>query len=182
MGRDKALLELGGRTLLERSIATLEALVPRVLLACGESARYGELSRELVLDRHPAVGPLAGLAAALERAQTGGQSWLLALACDLPHASSTVFARLLARAREREADACLLSSVEGLEPLCAVYRIGVLPAVLRSIEQGERRMVAFHSELCIAELARAELPAELADCARNVNRPEEFLAAGGGQP
>ncbi len=182
MGRDKALLELEGRTLLERAVETLRALVPDVLLACGAEPRYRELGLELVPDRHPGVGPLAGLLAALERIEEAGSSACLALACDMPGALSSVFERLTLRLVESGADACLLATPAGLEPLHAVYRTSVLPAVRASVERGERRLIAFHPGIRVATLGTWELEPAERDCARNVNRPEEFLAAGGRLP
>lgn len=178
MGRDKALLELGGKKLIERAVDTLRALVPKVLLACGERERYGELGLERVLDARPGIGPLAGLLAALETLHRAGIDWCLALACDMPRAEPGLFEHLLARARAEQADACLLATPSGLEPLYAVYRTSALPAVRRAVERGERRLIAFHPEIRVATLASAELPAAFAarDCARNLNQPEEFLA------
>ena len=181
MGSDKALLELEGRTLLEHAVATLRALTPHVFLATGPAARYPELGLERVLDRAGGAGPLAGLCAALEHARARGTRWLLALACDVPHVRPQVFRALHARAQREGAQACLLETEEGLEPLIAVYSTECLPAVERALLRGEKRLIAFHeAPLRIARLALAELPRELAaDCTRNLNTPEEFRAAGG---
>jgi molybdopterin-guanine dinucleotide biosynthesis protein A len=179
MGRDKALLELDGRTLLERSVATLSDLVPRVLLACGSSPRYGQLGLECVLDRGAGLGPLAGLESALQRARAAGIPWLLALACDMPAASSAVFRLLLERARSEQADAALLASPEGLEPLHGLYRTSVLPALAHVLERGERRLCAFHEDIRLATLERDELPPGLRGCACNWNSPQDLAGPEG---
>jgi molybdopterin-guanine dinucleotide biosynthesis protein A len=176
MGQDKARIELEGRTFLQRGIDTLSGLVPRVLLASGTRERHRGHGLECVLDHPDGSGPLAGLAAVLERASDGRARWLLVLACDMPLARPEVFAALLARARERDADACLLRTERGLEPLFAVYHVRTLPAVRAALERGDRRLDSFHADLRLESVAIAELATELADSARNLNTPHDLEA------
>jgi len=186
MGADKALLALEGRSLLSRSAESLAALGAPVVLACGSEDRYDELGFERVLDRIPGGGPLAGLEAVLARARATSDdedAFVCLLACDMPRAGSQVFARLLQRAAARGADACLLATDAGVEPLLAVYRTRCLAAVRRALDAGERRMVAFHhgfGELTIATLDTRD-PAEgvAAEVARNLNTPAELRAERG---
>jgi len=184
MGRDKALLEVRGSTLLERAVACLSAVVSEVVLACGAQDRYQRFGRERVLDRRPGMGPLAGLEAALCRMRGQGtdpeRSILYALACDMPMAEPEVFRALCARLGTSGSDAVLLSSERGVEPLYGVYRASVLPAVERALERGDQRLVSFHGEIAVARLDRSELGGSFAEaCATNVNTPEEFRAVGG---
>ena len=187
MGRDKATLELGGRTLLERAVDVLRGIAPDVVLASGTLPRYAHLGLEEVLDRRPGGGPLAGLEAALERAAAADpQAWVLALACDMPRVEGELFRHLLAAAEEHGWDGCALATDAGLEPLLAVYSARCLPAVRRALDAGERRMVSFHrtpgrgpgseSGARIGLLRVEDLPRELArrEPARNVNTPEDF--------
>lgn len=176
MGQDKARLEIGGRTFLERCIDSLSALVPRVLLASGTRERHLGSGLECVLDDPGGSGPLAGLVAALERAGDGRVQWVLALACDMPLARPEVFAALLARAREKEAHACLLRTANGLEPLFAVYHVRALPAVRAALDRGERRMNSFHGDLRLESVALSDLGAGLASAARNLNTPHDLEA------
>lgn len=189
MGADKAGLVLGERTLLQRAVEVLaDAVEGEVVLATGSAERYPELGLPCVLDRL-GDGPLAGLEAVLGRfAETPGGAWVAVLACDLPGADPAVVRRLLARARERALDACLLATAEGPEPLFAVYHTRCLDAVRDALRAGERRMVAFHrgsaradaagarTPIAVGELPVEELPSELRGCARNVNTPADLAA------
>jgi molybdopterin-guanine dinucleotide biosynthesis protein A len=155
MGRDKALLELGGRRLIDYPLAAVGAVAGRTLLAPGERSRYAELGLgEEVLDTGPGEGPLRGLLAALEAART---PWLVALACDMPRVSPAVLERLLAHAAAGDLDACLAQVERGTQPLLAVYHTRVAPAVRAALERGERRLVAFHPGLRVESLALDEL-------------------------
>ena len=189
MGRDKALLVLEGRTLLDRAIACLDEVSEEVVLACGVRERYGDRGRRLVLDRAtgPGGGALFGLAAALEHAELGGGGWVCALAVDLVRARPEHFRALLARAAREGADACLLATPRGPEPLFAVYHTRCAPAVRAALEAGERRLVGFHAgygPVRAVRLEDGELPREVGvdEPARNVNSPPEFLREGGSLP
>ena len=86
MGSDKARLELGGRSLLEKAVQRVEQLGLRAVLTCGRERRYEELGRELVLDAEVGPrGPVAGILGALE---TLDAELFLVLACDLPRDGS----------------------------------------------------------------------------------------------
>jgi len=183
MGQDKALLSLAGKSLLARAAEVLAALGAPVVLACGAEDRYAQLGLERVLDRGADLGPLAGLEAALDRACHAGNGYICVLACDMPRASARVFEQLLLRAEARGADACLLATPAGLEPLLAVYSTRCLDSVRRALDAGERRMDAFHRRfgaLVIETLDTQDLPEETpAEVARNLNTPAEFQVEGG---
>jgi molybdopterin-guanine dinucleotide biosynthesis protein A len=68
MGRDKAALEFGGRTLLQGATALLRSVFPRVLL----SVRHprDDAAMPQVTDDPSDAGPLAGLCAGLAGAGT----------------------------------------------------------------------------------------------------------------
>lgn len=176
MGRDKARLALDGATLLERAAGVLAAVTPRVCLASGSEARYPELGLECLLDASAGAGPLAGLAAVLERVERERLPYACVLACDMPRVSPEVFQKLLARVRAEDADVALVRTPAGLEPLCGVYHVRCLPAVRAALASGARRMDSFHGAVRLVTLDEHELGR---DCARNLNTPEEFRAAGG---
>ena len=79
MGRDKALLPLGGQTLIEHVLAAAHPLgFPRVII--GDPTTYAHLGLSVFPDRRPGLGPLGGLYTALSATATP----VLLLACDLP--------------------------------------------------------------------------------------------------
>jgi molybdopterin-guanine dinucleotide biosynthesis protein A len=83
MGRDKALLVLGGRTLVERAVSKLRAVAGEVYVLGGSWGADSELSRygPVVGDLHPGCGPMAGLEAALTHSKT---DWNVLMAVDMP--------------------------------------------------------------------------------------------------
>jgi len=147
MGSDKALLRMGEQTLLERALSAVEPYVTQCLLACGTEPRYEHLGLPLILDTERRGGPLIGLLAGLESAQT---AWVLLVACDMPGLGDGLLERLVAEETSATSsstsgvDVLLFEDGGGLQPLCALYRrSSVLPAVRSAVAAGERRMVSF---------------------------------------
>jgi len=176
MGRDKALLELGGESLVTRAAARLDELAGEVVLASGVRPRYPETGRTCVLDSGADLGPLGGLDAALDHAEHHLRERVLVLACDMPDLPSALLARLLARARRTDADLCLLAGPAGDEPLCAVVHVRARPAVRAALARGARRMDSFHGDVRVERLA---LAADELALVANLNTPEDWRARGG---
>ena len=79
MGRDKASLLLGEQTLLQRVIATMQQVFPRVIVSVRQPRPGIDLPQ--VCDEQRNAGPLAGLAASLGHVTT---PWAFLVACDMP--------------------------------------------------------------------------------------------------
>ncbi|KAB2872732.1 MAG: NTP transferase domain-containing protein, partial [Pseudorhodoplanes sp.] len=67
-GGDKALIEIGGRTILDRVLETLKPQCARILLnANGDPRRFARFGLPVIADDIPDfAGPLAGILAGLE--------------------------------------------------------------------------------------------------------------------
>jgi len=179
MGRDKARLELDGSALMDYPLRALRAVTDTIVLACGPVPRYASLGLDLALDPLVDGGPLAGLVAGLDAARERGAEWALVLACDMPRAEGRILQALLARARERRLDACLLGLERGSQPTFGVYHVRCAAAARAALEAGERRLIAFHAAQVDGrplriEAARASDLGAGEDVARNVNTRDEL--------
>jgi molybdenum cofactor guanylyltransferase len=90
MGRDKALIEVDGRTLLDRALDKLEPHVQE-LLVIGDPGKYGHVGPFVFADDIPGVGPLGGILTAMRYASNDR---LLVLACDMPNVTPRLFEHL----------------------------------------------------------------------------------------
>ncbi len=179
MGRDKARLELDGRTLLERASSLLGGSCTRMLLCCGAAPRYTELGVPLALDAPGESGPLAGVAAAL--ATLASDELLVVAPVDLPWLDAQTLALVVARLRSEDCDAACARSHGGLEPLVSAWRPAALPEVRAALARGDRRMVAPFagwSESGLLRLAIVEFDASgLHRTFDNLNTPLDWRRA-----
>ena len=136
MGRDKALLELGGVPMVVRIARLADPHVASVALV-GPPERYASLGLGVIPDRWPGTGPLGGIATAL---CASAADWNLILGCDLPYLTTEWIEWLIAQILESSAQAVVSESRRGLEPLVAIYRKDCVPALSAALERGVRRI------------------------------------------
>ena len=167
MGRDKALLPAGGRTLVEQTADYVKQAAGNVTLI-GPPDRYGFLGLPVIPDVAEGFGPLAGLCTALRNTAA---EWNLIVACDMPALNAELLRKLLESAESAGKDCLVPSSARGIEPLCAVYHARILPVVESALNRKLLRMQDF-----VRQLDHEIWPVEDAGLVRNVNTPEEFAA------
>src|SRR5438132_9570667 len=135
MGRDKALIEVGGQRLVDRAAAALTAVADPVL-----EVGPGWSGLPAVREDPPGSGPLAAVsagAAALRR--MGHDGAVMVLAVDMPRVSAELL-RLLAT---RDGPATAVPRAGGHpQPLCARYGPDALAAVDRLLAGGGRSLRA----------------------------------------
>ncbi|RNC65250.1 MAG: bifunctional molybdenum cofactor guanylyltransferase MobA/molybdopterin-guanine dinucleotide biosynthesis adaptor protein MobB [Desulfuromonadales bacterium] len=170
MGRDKALLTLGGRSLVERLLDALRPLFTRIILVGDREERFRGLGLPVIPDIHPGSA-LGGLHTGLVQA---GTPYVFVSACDVPWPDPRVMARLCSL---REGyDVVVPRTDGGIDPLFAVYGTGCLPAMERMLREGNYRIYDFYPEVRTRYVDLAEL-ADLVTPGRtfvNVNTPEDF--------
>lgn len=174
-GLPKGLERVGGERIIDRVAAALAPAVDELLLIANDPAAGDWLPGvRVAADVRPGEGALGGVHAALAAAGSD----VLLVAWDMPFVTTALLEALRARGERGDADAVLPMSDRsrrGMEPLCAWYGAACLPAVTRSLEGGDRRVVAFHDavraeRLPFDEVRRHGDPAMLF---ANVNTPEE---------
>lgn len=136
MGRNKALLEVGGVPMIVRT-ARLVASVVKSATAVGSPDTYAALGLRTIRDDWPGAGPLGGIATALRASEA---EWNLIVACDLPYLTKPWLSYLAQRGTSSPADAVLPMNLAGAEPLCAMYSKGGEAAVWLALDRGTRKV------------------------------------------
>jgi len=175
MGRNKALLEIGGRPMALRMVELMRPLVAEVALV-GAPERYGHLGVPVLADCEAGCGPLAGIVTALRATRV---DWNLILACDLPFLEASFLEMLLSEASAGERDCAVPQPPDGWQPLCAVYHRRCLPAFERVLASDYPKISVAFDALRVRALT-PELLAQFAFDPRmfkNVNSPEEYEEA-----
>ena len=133
MGRDKALIEVGGVTLGDRAAAALGAVCDPVL-----EVGPGYTSLPAVREDPPGSGPLAALAAGwAELRRRGHDGPVLVLAVDMP----SVTPELLRWLADRPGGKTAVPHVGGYpQPMCARYAPATLDLIAGYLAAGQRRL------------------------------------------
>lgn len=180
-GGDKALLQLGGETLLTRVIRRLSHQVGGMMLnANGDPARfaaYGLPVRADSMPDHP--GPLAGVLAGLDWAAAQGATHIVTVAADTPLFPEDLVARLVAAAREKRAPIALAATPDPKRGMNRHPTFGLWPVDLRedlraALAGGMRKIVLWTDA---HGAAAAMFEVDPYDPFYNLNAPEDMIQA-----
>jgi molybdenum cofactor guanylyltransferase len=176
MGRDKALVRLAGRTLLERAVATIHEAggTPLVLGARREASGLdGVRFADEAADGSDRLGPLLALRHGLRAC---GTRVAVALACDLPLVPPDLLRFLAAEAESHPA--VVPRAMGELQVLTAAYTSSCREAIERRLAAGKLSVHGLLGEVAV----RLVEPDELLlfggeDVFLNVNTPDELARA-----
>jgi molybdopterin-guanine dinucleotide biosynthesis protein A len=182
-GRDKAALDIGRSTILERQLALLRPLVDHILIVASDadhtanSARFAAAGVPVVTDLKPGTGALGGLYTGIQAAATPR---VLVTACDLPFLTTAFLLRLIADGRD--ADVVLPRTADGYHPLCAAYSRRAGHILGEQLDQGVRKVteaVFATDDLVVRELTPDQLAPYDPDGKLffNVNTPDDYARA-----
>ena len=177
MGEDKGQKLFLGYPLIQRVVERLAPIAIEILVTTNRPADYAFLNLRLVPDLIPGRGALGGLYTALTSAAF---PIVAVVACDMPFANAALLEAEVRLLIEEDVDVVVPRSIEGLEPMHAVYRGATcLPVVKAAIQANQLKIIDWFSSVHVRELSLDEVaaidPAGLAF--RNVNTPEEFSQA-----
>jgi molybdopterin-guanine dinucleotide biosynthesis protein A len=173
-GEPKALLELGGRRIVERVLDAVRPVVDDVLIVTNTPALYGFLGVPMVADVYPDHGSLGGIFSGL-RAAAGDAAFTVA--CDMPFLHPDV-ARLVT-GRAGQGDVVIPRVGEQLETLHALYAKSCLPHIETRLKAGRLKIVGFFEDVRVVEVDEAEVARLRAPDVvfMNVNTPDELARA-----
>jgi molybdopterin-guanine dinucleotide biosynthesis protein A len=170
MGRDKALLPAGERSMAERLLRRLGPAVDDAIIAGGSAAPVGARH---VADRLAGRGPLAGMQVAFDAA---GHPWVWVVACDLPDVEPAVLALL--QSHSDGVDAVVPVVAGEVQGLCALYRRDVGTKIGQLLESNQSSVKALLQAITtryLDEPAVRRVDPELRSF-RNINTPADYEA------
>jgi molybdenum cofactor guanylyltransferase len=172
-GNPKALIELGGRSIVERVVAALTPAVDDVLVVTNTPELYAFLGLPMVADVYPDHGSLGGIYSGLRAAR----EIAFTVACDMPFLHPEVVRLVVERAGE--GDVVIPRVGEQLETMHAAYSQTCLPPIEARLRAGRLKIVGFFDDVRVVEIGAAEV-ARFRDPAiafMNVNTPDELERA-----
>ena len=177
MGEDKATLNDGGASLIERQVKDLRDLSEALpILICSGSRRYEALNTydvRHVPDSLNSAGPLAGVAKALMTAATAGleEGYVFVLPTDSLIPPSHIYDRLTG-AESATSEVVLLKG-EHLHPLHGLFSVSLTSSMNDYVESGGRSVMGFLDD---RSWAAVTVPRDWEPCL-NFNTPEEYERA-----
>jgi len=174
MGQDKAFLELGGRTLLDRAMGLASTVAPHVRIVAAQE-KFLTIARTIE-DVFPDCGPLGGIHAALMGTTT---ELNLFLAVDLPFVEEDFLRYLIAQASQVSALVTVPEAGQRLQPLCAVYRRDFREAAEQALKKKKNKIDALFVGVETRVITEPEITRMgfFSRMFQNLNTPEEFAAA-----
>lgn len=174
-GRNKALLRIGGETILDRTERLFRSFFQEIILVTNDPLAY--LDRDLVLasDVYDYRSSLTGIHAGLSAADA---PHLFVSACDTPFLKPEVVAAVLDHLEPRY-DVVIPATRAGLEPLCAIYSRRCLKRMARHIEERKVKIQWVFQDMQVRKVPESllmGLDPDL-DSFMNVNTPEELEKA-----
>jgi molybdopterin-guanine dinucleotide biosynthesis protein A len=176
-GVDKGLVELDGRPLVAHVIERLAPQVGALFINANQNLeRYERFGAPVVADAVGGfAGPLAGLHAAMSRAET---DYVVTVPCDSPFLPTDLVPRLVAGLAENSAQLAVAKTFQQPHPVFALVRRDVGEHLAWFLADGGRKIDAWYATLATVEVSFDDE----ADAFRNINTREELAAAGGPRP
>ncbi|MCI0399826.1 MAG: molybdenum cofactor guanylyltransferase [Gammaproteobacteria bacterium] len=170
-GRDKGLIELGGKPLVEYVITGLQPQVAEIIINANRNRkRYATYGYPIIADMIDGYfGPLAGIASAMRAAKT---PYISTAPCDSPFIPSDLVERLYRGIKEKGAEIGVPHNGERLQPVFALLDRNLLSSVVAYLERGERKIDRWYEQHRLAVVDFSDQP----DTFVNVNTPEEAEA------
>jgi len=137
MGQNKALINIGGRPLVEIMAERVSPLADKVFISANDTELFSFLPFPVVPDLCPNQGPLSGLQAVMR-----GHVYTLyiTMACDIPGLPASLIRRMLDVSEGF--DAVIPRTPDGwAHPLAAVYRRTCLPVIEEALRKKANKFI-----------------------------------------
>lgn len=154
-GRPKGLERVGGKRILDRVVEEVTGAtgVQPLIVANDPAATSWRPDLPVLPDREPGRGTLGGIFTAV----CAGSGPVLVTAWDLPFLDRTLLKALVDRSAGFDAFLPESTGPRKLEPLCAVYWPGCVPAMQAAMRRNDRSAVSFHADVRLGTLPLADV-------------------------
>ena len=158
MGQDKALLEIEGKSLLQRALEVAAAIAPQVYILTAWPDRYRSTLTEesqFLVEYNPGSGPLVALTQGLTEIAA---DWILLLACDLPLLDARIIQNWANQLTDFPQSTLAVVPYQNSrwEPLCGFYRQQSLHSLQSFIDKGGRSFQAWLNQISAIPLPVGE--------------------------
>jgi molybdopterin-guanine dinucleotide biosynthesis protein A len=173
-GRNKAFLEVGGQTILERLLKSLQTCFDEVVLVTRQPELYSRYPVRIVEDIYSYRSSLTGIHAGLVNAKA---QYTFVVPCDTPFLRPALVGLLLEQI-EPSLDIIVPYFDNHFQPLCSIYSKRCLPAIESQLDREDYKIInIFHRMRTKKVLARKlkQVDPQMLSF-YNVNTPADYEA------
>jgi molybdenum cofactor guanylyltransferase len=152
-GLNKALLSVGGRSIIERQLGLFKTVFNRVILVTNQPLDFASWDVTIVTDLLPVRSSLSGVHAGLFYTRT---SHAFIAAGDMPFIKPEMI-ELLMEELDLKKDIIVPVTKEGYQPLCAVYSKRCLQLIEEQYKKGEMKISKLFSKVRIKTISEVIL-------------------------
>ena len=173
-GTDKAKVIVDTQPLLQHKYLLFQNWFEDVLVVCNRQRRDDYPHMNVVVDEQEGQGPLMGLYSGLK---ASSNPICFVTACDMPFVNEALVRLLLQETAGFDMAAPRLNGY--WEPLLAVYRKRLLPAIEKQLRNGQRKVSSFFPDATIRTITEEELKTADPDLLSffNINTPQDLKQA-----
>lgn len=157
MGRDKALVPVGGIPVIKRILNVFEKIFGEIFIVSSQKGLYGEYGYEEIIDLIPGKGPMMGIYTALYYVKEGS---IFVASCDLPFICPSVVRFFVKEAKGNDYD-IIVPYIDGrLHPLHGIYGVKCMSYIMERIKDDLLDLRSFIEEsrdLSIRRVVKDEL-------------------------
>lgn len=172
-GRDKAMIEIRGKRILDHILGVYSQIFSEIILVTNTPRAYLDWNLLTVTDLFPLRSSLTGIHAGLFYAS---RPFVFVSACDAPFLKPELVHLLISKARAGF-DAVMPETDQGLEPLCAVYSKSCLNTIEAHIREEKLKIQRVFHQSRIHRISEARLRKADPDLISfvNINTPEDLM-------
>ena len=175
MGKEKGLIELNGKLLIQYAIEVLEPICETILISTN-SHFYDFLPHQKIADEFPNSGPMGGIYSCLKASKTNQN---LVLSCDMPFIKSDLLKDLIDNSNGFDV-VVPWHGEQRFEPMCASYHKKVEPTFHEFILQKNYKIPDAFEQLKTNKYPITQsLPYYSKDLFYNINSQEDLLVLNG---
>ncbi|MBA7475563.1 putative molybdenum cofactor guanylyltransferase [subsurface metagenome] len=152
MLHNKAFLQMGQKSIIEREIEVLSTLFSRIIVVTNTPENHEHLRVSLVSDVVPGKGPLGGIYSGLMASKDKYNS---VVSCDLPFLNAGLISYMI---ELTEGHDIVVPRLNGLvEPLHAIYSKHCLIPIKRQLDRNELKIQSFFDEVKVRYIRESEI-------------------------
>ena len=174
-GKNKALVHIGGKRILDRIYEVFTILFDKIILVTNDPVQYMEWDFDIVTDIFPIRSSLTGIHTGLFYMTTPHAFFA---ACDIPFIKKELI-EILLDSVEPSIDIVIPETSKGLEPLCSVYSKRCLKPIEEQLEKQSLKIERMFQKVRVKKISEDILRTIDQDLLSfsNINTPDDLARA-----